>query len=37
MTRQSIDYDALVREDRVHGRVYLDPDIFEDEIARIFH
>jgi phenylpropionate dioxygenase-like ring-hydroxylating dioxygenase large terminal subunit len=37
MTPQSIDYDALVSEDRVHGRVYLDPDIFEDEIARIFY
>ena len=37
MTSQSIDYDALVSEDRVHGRVYLDPNIFEDEIAKIFH
>jgi phenylpropionate dioxygenase-like ring-hydroxylating dioxygenase large terminal subunit len=37
MTTQAIDYDALVRDDRVNGRVYLDPDIFEDEIARIFH
>ena len=37
MTSQSIDYDTLVSDDRVHGRVYLDPEIFEDEIARIFH
>ena len=37
MTSASIDYDALVSDDRVHGRVYLDSDIFEDEIARIFH
>ncbi len=37
MNPQAIDYDALVRDDRVHGRVYLDPEIFEDELAKIFH
>jgi phenylpropionate dioxygenase-like ring-hydroxylating dioxygenase large terminal subunit len=37
MTSQSIDYEALISDDKVHGRVYLDPDIFEDEIATIFH
>ena len=26
-TRQSpIDYEALVKDDRIHGRVYTDPD-----------
>jgi len=32
-----IDYDALVETDRVHSRVYTDPAIFADEIAKIFH
>jgi phenylpropionate dioxygenase-like ring-hydroxylating dioxygenase large terminal subunit len=35
-TRSLIDYDALVKEDRVHGRVYTDPAIFEEEIDKIF-
>jgi phenylpropionate dioxygenase-like ring-hydroxylating dioxygenase large terminal subunit len=30
-------YDELVRDDRVHDRVYTDPQIFEEEIDRIFH
>ncbi len=34
--RTGIDYDALVKDDRVHGRVYTDPTIFEDEIDKIF-
>ena len=34
---QAVDYDALVREDRVHSRVYTDPQVFEDEMERIFH
>ena len=34
--RISIDYDALVKEDRVHGQVYTDPDIFEEELDKIF-
>jgi phenylpropionate dioxygenase-like ring-hydroxylating dioxygenase large terminal subunit len=33
----AIDYSALVREDRVHGRVYTDPNIFEDELDKIFY
>jgi len=33
----AVDYDALVREDRVHSRVYNDSQIFEDEMERIFH
>ncbi|MDA1216494.1 MAG: Rieske 2Fe-2S domain-containing protein [Chloroflexi bacterium] len=32
-----IDYDALVLEDRVHGSIYTDPNIFEDEMDKIFH
>jgi phenylpropionate dioxygenase-like ring-hydroxylating dioxygenase large terminal subunit len=32
-----IDYDALVKEDRVHGSVYTDPQIFAEEMERIFH
>ncbi len=32
-----IDYDALVEDERVHGSVYLDPQIFDDEIEKIFH
>jgi len=30
-------YDELVLDDRVHDRVYTDPDIFEEELDRIFH
>jgi phenylpropionate dioxygenase-like ring-hydroxylating dioxygenase large terminal subunit len=33
----AVDYNALVREDRVHSRVYTDPHVFEDEMERIFH
>ena len=33
----TVDYNALVREDRVHSRVYCDQQIFEDEMERIFH
>ena len=33
----TVDYNALVREDRVHSRVYIDQQIFEDEMERIFH
>lgn len=32
-----IDYDALVREDRVHGSVYTDPAIYEEEMENVFH
>ncbi len=36
-TRAEIDYSALVQEDRVHGSAYTDPDIFADEMSKIFH
>ena len=36
-TRKGIDYDSLVLEDRVHGSVYTDSAIFEEEIDKIFH
>jgi hypothetical protein len=32
----SVDYDALVRDDRVHS-VYTDQQIFADEMERVFH
>ncbi len=35
--QQHLDYDALVKHDRVHGRVYTDTDIFDEEMAKIFH
>jgi len=34
--RTGIDYNALVKEDRVHGQVYTDPAIFEEEMDKIF-
>jgi phenylpropionate dioxygenase-like ring-hydroxylating dioxygenase large terminal subunit len=36
IARLTADYDALVQDDRVHGRVYTDPAIFEDEMDKIF-
>jgi phenylpropionate dioxygenase-like ring-hydroxylating dioxygenase large terminal subunit len=33
----TVDYNALVREDRVHSRVYTDQQIYEDEMERVFH
>jgi phenylpropionate dioxygenase-like ring-hydroxylating dioxygenase large terminal subunit len=30
------DYDKLVRRDRVHGRLYLEPEIFAEELEKIF-
>src|SRR5690348_14750784 len=34
--RRSIDYDALVKRDRIHGSVYLSRDIFDEEMEKIF-
>jgi hypothetical protein len=35
-SNEPIDYDTLVREDRVHSSVYNDPQIFEDEVERVW-
>ena len=32
----SLDWDALVREDRVHRSIFTEPRIFELEMTRIF-
>ena len=32
-----IDYKLLVQDDRIHGSLYTDPQIFADEMERIFH
>ena len=37
LTRTDIDYDALVKDDRVHISLYSDPAIFSDEMDKIFH
>lgn len=36
-SRTVIDYNDLVKEDRVHGRVYTDPEVFAEEFDKIFH
>jgi len=33
---RSIDYNALVKPDAVHGDCYIDPDIFTDELKKIY-
>jgi phenylpropionate dioxygenase-like ring-hydroxylating dioxygenase large terminal subunit len=35
--REDVDYDSLVKEDRVHISLYTDPAIFSDEMDKIFH
>jgi phenylpropionate dioxygenase-like ring-hydroxylating dioxygenase large terminal subunit len=35
--RSKFDYDFLVQKDRVHSLVYTDPEIFSDEMDKIFH
>ncbi len=37
LSQQEIDYDALVKEDRVHLSVYTSPAVFTDEMDKIFH
>ncbi len=32
-----IDYEALIKEDRIHGRLYYDSGIFEEEMQKIWH
>lgn len=36
-TQMKFDYDFLVQQDRVHSSVYLEPEIFSDEMDKIFH
>ena len=36
MTDGAIDYRSLVREDRVHGSLYVDEQVYADEMERIF-
>jgi len=36
IARTTTNYDALVQSDRVHGSVYTDPAIFEEEMDKIF-
>jgi len=36
ISRRKIDYSALVKHDRVHASLYTDPEIFEDELEKIF-
>ncbi|HEX7927104.1 MAG TPA: Rieske 2Fe-2S domain-containing protein, partial [bacterium] len=33
----STDYGALVRDDRVHGSLYVDPLVFREEMEHIYH
>ncbi|HUY19101.1 MAG TPA: Rieske 2Fe-2S domain-containing protein, partial [Candidatus Binataceae bacterium] len=35
--RAKIDYDTLVKPDRINSRVYTDPQVFDEELDRIFH
>jgi nitrite reductase/ring-hydroxylating ferredoxin subunit len=32
-----IDYKTLVQDDRIHASLYTDPQVFDDEMERIFH
>ena len=34
---KKIDYSALVRKDRVHGSLYYDEDIFQEELEKIWY
>ncbi len=34
--KSSLDYHKLVKADRVHGRLYTDPEVFEEELEKIF-
>jgi phenylpropionate dioxygenase-like ring-hydroxylating dioxygenase large terminal subunit len=36
IARTGTNYDELVKDDRVHGRVYTDPAIFQEEMDKIF-
>ena len=33
----TVDYENLIKDDRVHGSLYTDPLIFEDELEKIWY
>ena len=35
--RPAVNYEKLIRSDRVHGRLYYDPEIFREEMDKIWH
>ena len=35
--QSSIDYSALIKNDQVHGRLYYDEDIFQEELEKIWY
>jgi phenylpropionate dioxygenase-like ring-hydroxylating dioxygenase large terminal subunit len=37
LSRNGLDYESLVKEDRVHIRLYTNPAIFTEEMDKIFH
>ena len=37
MPSMQADYEQLVKDDRVSGRVYYDPAVFEEELAKIWY
>ena len=37
LSRNDIDYDSMVKRDRVHISLYTDPAIFTDEMDKIYH
>ena len=37
MLNSQVDYNQLVLNDRVSGRVYYDPEIFREEMEKIWH
>lgn len=37
MQNPNPDYKHLVQDDRIHASLYTDPQVFDDEMERIFH
>src|SRR5207245_7417823 len=37
MTSSQVDYNGLVLDDRISGRVYYDPAIYQEELEKIWH
>jgi len=35
--KEGIDFGELIQDDRIHGSLYTDPDIYREELDRIFH